>query len=149
MKDKKVEEMELKELIQLLANKFKKEYYDYKGKTEEDFERYLINFEKEYNIYLRNKSQEIPVLVDTFNNLIDDIFETDDFKNSIVGTQMKLTEELLKVSNEEQAKLFNEIQEFQNVAFSETVERAFIFGYATAIQLREDLKKYTNIKISE
>lgn len=149
MKDKKVEDMELKELIQLLVNKFKKEYYDDRNKTEEDFEKYLINFEKEYNIYLRNKRQEIPVLVDTFNNLIDDIFEMDDFKNSIVGTQMKLTEELLKVSNEEQAKLFNEIQEFQNVAFSETVERAFIFGYATAIQLREDLKKYTNIKISE
>lgn len=146
---KKVEDMDFKELVKLLANKFKKEYYDDKGKTEEDFKKYLINFEKEYNIYLRNKRQEIPVLVDTFNNLIDDIFETDDFKNSIVGTQMKLTEELLKVSNGKQANLFKEIQEFQNVSFSETVERAFIFGYATAVQLREDLKKYTNIKISE
>lgn len=146
---KKVEDMELKELVKLLANKFKKEYYDDKGKTEEDFKKYLINFEKEYNIYLRNKRQEIPVLVDTFNNLIDDIFETDDFKNSIVGTQMKLTEELLKVSNGKQANLFKEIQEFQNVSFSETVERAFIFGYATAVQLREDLKKYTKNKISE
>ena len=146
---KKVEDMELKELVKLLANKFKKEYYDDKGKTEEDFKKYLINFEKEYNIYLRNKRQEIPVLVDTLNNLIDDIFETDDFKNSIVGTQMKLTEELLKVSNGKQANLFKEIQEFQNVSFSETVERAFIFGYATAVQLREDLKKYTKNKISE
>ena len=143
---KKVEDIELKELIQLLADKFKKEYYGDKCKTAEDFERYLINFEKEYNIYLKNKRQEIPVLVDTFSGLIDDIFETDDFKNSIVGTQMKLTEELLKASNGKQAKLFNEIQEFQNVAFSETVERAFIFGYATAIQLREDLKKYTKNK---
>ena len=146
---KKVEDMDFKELVKLLANKFKKEYYDDKGKTEEDFKKYLINFEKEYNIYLRNKRQEIPVLVDTFNNLIDDIFETDDFKNSIVGTQMKLTEELLKVSNGKQANLFKEIQEFQNVSFSETVERAFIFGYATAVQLREDLKKYTKNKISE
>ena len=146
---KKVEDMDFKELVKLLANKFKKEYYDDKGKTEEDFKKYLINFEKEYNIYLRNKRQEIPVLVDTFNNLIDDIFETDDFKNSIVGTQMKLTEELLKVSNGKQANLFKEIQEFQNVSFSETVERAFIFGYTTAVQLREDLKKYTKNKISE
>lgn len=149
MKKKEVEDMNFKELVQLLANKFKKEYYDDKGKTEEDFKKYLEDFEKAYHIHLRKRTKETPILVNTFGSLIDDIFELNEFQISVLGTQAELEKKLLENLTDEQANILKELQGFQNIVSSEMIGQAFVFGYATAIQLREDLKKYTKNKISE
>ena len=68
----------------------------------------------------------------------------------MLGVEAKIENELLKDLTKEQAKLLEDLQKYQNAISSEMVGQAFVFGYATAVELRDEaVKKYPNIKISE
>lgn len=141
--------MNFKELVQLLANKLKKEYYDDKGKTEEDFKKYLEDFDKQYNTYIKEKVKKTPLLLNVFRKLIDEIFELNKFQMKILEIQVNIEDKLLKNFNKEQMDLLEQLQKCGNMMTSEMIEQAFIFGYATATQLRDEaVKKYPK-KLSE
>ena len=141
---KKIEEMSFKELVKLLSDKLKKEYYSDKD-IEEDFKKYLEDFDKQYNTYIKVK--ETPLLLNIFRKLIDEIFELNKFQMKILETQVHIEEKLLKNFNKEQMDLLEQLQKCGNMMTSEMIEKAFIFGYATATQLRDEaVKKYPKNK---
>ena len=138
----KIEEISFKELVKLLSDKFKKEYYSDKD-IEEDFKKYLEDFDKQYNTYIKVKVKETPLLLNIFRKLIDEIFELNKFQMKILETQVNIEEKLLKNFNKEQMDLLEQLQKCGNTMTSEMVEQAFRFGYATATQLRDEaIKKY-------
>lgn len=59
----------------------------------------------------------------------------------ILETQVNIEEKLLKDFNNEQIDLLEQLQKCGNMMTSELVEQAFIFGYATATQLRDEAVK--------
>ena len=145
---KNIEEMSFKELVKLLSDKFKKEYYSDKD-IEGDFKKYLEDFDKEYNTYIKEKVKETPLLLNVFRKLIDEIFELNKFQMKILETQVNIEEKLLKNFNNEEIDLLEQLQKCGNMMTSELVEQAFILGYATATQLRDEaVKKYPK-KLSE
>ena len=144
----KIEEISFKELVKLLSDKFKKEYYSDKD-IEGDFKKYLEDFDKEYNTYIKEKVKETPLLLNVFRKLIDEIFELNKFQMKILETQVNIEEKLLKNFNNEEIDLLKQLQKCGNMMTSELVEQAFILGYATATQLRDEaVKKYPK-KLSE
>ena len=145
---KNIEEMSFKELVKLLSDKLKKEYYSDKD-IEGDFKKYLEDFDKEYNTYIKEKVKETPLLLNVFRKLIDEIFELNKFQMKILETQVNIEEKLLKNFNNEEIDLLEQLQKCGNMMTSELVEQAFILGYATATQLRDEaVKKYPK-KLSE
>lgn len=145
---KNIEEMSFKELVKLLSDKLKKEYYSDKD-IEGDFKRYLEDFDKQYNTYIKEKVKETPLLLNVFRKLIDEIFELNKFQMKILETQVKIEDKLLKNFNKEQMDLLEQLQKCGNRMTSELVEQAFIFGYATAVEFRDEaVKKYPK-KLSE
>lgn len=147
---KEIENMELKELIQAIVDKIGPKFTEEKLETEEDFKQDLDFFDREYHTHIKDKIKEIPLLAEVFNSSIDNILETNAFLFSMLGVEAKIENELLKDLTKEQAKLLEDLQKYQNAISSEMVGQAFVFGYATAVELRDEaVKKYPNIKISE
>lgn len=145
---KNIEEMSFKELVKLLSDKLKKEYYSDKD-IEEDFKKYLEDFDKQYNTYIKEKVKKTPLLLNVFRKLIDEIFELNKFQMKILEIQVNIEDKLLKNFNKEQMDLLEQLQKCGNMMTSEMIEQAFIFGYATATQLRDEaVKKYPK-KLSE
>lgn len=147
---KEIENMELKELIQAIVDKIGPKFTEEKLETEKDFKQDLDFFDREYHTNIKDKIKEIPLLAEIFNSSIDNILETNAFLFSMLGVEAKIENELLKDLTKEQAKLLEDLQKHQNVISSEMVGQAFIYGYATAVELRDEaVKKYPNIKMSE
>ena len=147
---KKVEDMDLKELIQAIVDKIGPKITEEKLETQEDFKQDLDFFFIVYHTHIKDKIKEIPLLAEVFNSSIDNILETNAFLFSMLGVEAKIENELLKDLTKEQAKLLEDLQKYQNAISSEMVGQAFVFGYATAVELRDEaVKKYPNIKISE
>ena len=147
MQDKEVEDLDLKELIQAVVNKIGPKYSGDETKVEENFKNYLDNFDKEYYTHLKEKVKEIPLLINVFRKLIDEIFELNEFQLAVLQKQVSIENELLKNLTSEQIQLLEQLQKCGNILNSEMVEQAFIFGYSTAVELRNAaIKQYPQNK---
>lgn len=147
MQDKEVEGLDLKELIQAVVNKIGPKYSEDETKVEENFKNYLDNFDKEYYTHLKEKVKEIPLLINVFRKLIDEIFELNEFQLAVLQKQVSIENELLKNLTSEQIQLLEQLQKCGNILNSEMVEQAFIFGYSTAVELRDEaIKQYPQNK---
>lgn len=147
MQDKEVEDLDLKELIQAVENKIGPKYSGDETKVEENFKNYLDNFDKEYYTHLKEKVKEIPLLINVFRKLIDEIFELNEFQLAVLQKQVSIENELLKNLTSDQIQLLEQLQKCGNILNSEMVEQAFIFGYSTAVELRDEaIKQYPQNK---
>ena len=107
----------------------------------------MDNFDKEDYTHLKEKVKEIPLLINVFRKLIDEIFELNEFQLAVLQKQVSIENELLKNLTSEQIQLLEQLQKCGNILNSEMVEQAFIFGYSTAVELRnEAIKQYPQNK---
>ena len=145
---KSIDNMSFEEIINILFAKLKAKYCNNDDILDENIKKYLESFDEQYNTYLQNKIKEIPLLRTIFKKLIDEIFELDDFQMNIIKEEVRIEKILLKNLSGKNKRFLENLQEFNNILMSEKIEQAFILGYLTAIELKEE-ERYKNKKLSE
>lgn len=104
------------------------------------FEEFIQDFEKELET---NSTYELdtPILENLFNNYIQNIFTTGAVYRTAVHRQGIIKEELNKSLSEGQQLLLNELDYCNIEMNSDIAKKAFIYGFAMCLQMKDEAIK--------
>lgn len=80
----------------------------------------------------------LPMLHTIFMNLQDELFDTSNDYNKYLKSSNKILNKLKDILNQEQEIMLKEYLVIRNKMLESVNEQLFMFGYLTAIQLREE-----------
>ena len=154
------EELKIKQQIQVL-DKVKKTMYsrinefnneqqelikqldDIEELKKQNYKNYLEGFDEEFETHTQLRIKETPLLLALFNEFVQEIYRPSEMYKLAAKTKNIINDELLKTLNEEQKNLLEQWQYCEDRILDDMVEQAFVYGYATAVELREEaIKQY-------
>lgn len=114
-----------------------------KLKKEDIYEKYLENFDQEFQTHIKEKIKEFPLLVKLLDTFIQEIYKPSNIYKIALKNKSKIKQELYKTMNKKQISLLEKVEFFNNVMNDDLIEQAFIYGYAMASEFREEaISKY-------
>lgn len=126
---------EQKELIKKLEN--------IEELKEERYKNYLKGFDEEFETHTQTRIKETPLLISLFNEFIQNIYRPSNLYWVATKTKSIIKEEILKSLNEEQKNLLEQLQQCEDRILDDMIEQAYVYGYSTAVTLRDEaLKQY-------
>lgn len=105
------------------------------NRIEEILKDFDEHFETKTNERIKNK----PIIMNVFNQFIDEIFEADKKYKLVFDKQQELLKELNL--NEKQQELFEKWEDCQSRILDDRVERAFIYAWAIADEIHDENKR--------
>ena len=154
------EELKIKQQIQVLdkvtktmysrINEFNNEQQelikqldDIETLRKQNYKNYLEGFDEEFETHTQLRIKETPLLLALFNEFVQEIYRPSEMYKLAAKTKNIINDELLKTLNEEQKDLLEQWQYCEDRILDDMVEQAFVYGYATAVELREEaIKQY-------
>lgn len=157
-------ELELKQQIQELdkvkkimysrINEFNKEQQELIEKLDDieelkkaNYKNYLEGFDEEFETHTKNRIEETPLLKEMFNEFVQQIYRPSNMYWVAIKTKGIIKEDLLKTLNDEQKNMLEQLQFCEDKILEDMTEQAYIYGYATAVELRDEaVKQYSSKK---
>ena len=109
--------------------------------SEKEWEKYMEEYETEYDIHINEKKDDIPIIMELFEKFDGKIYETTKISEVLKKIKDKIEIELCKALNKEQVGLLNRWTTCEDMILHDTVETAFIYGYSLAQSLNKESKK--------
>lgn len=109
-----------------------------KQQKEENYKNYLVGFDEEFKTHVVQRIKETPLLLSMFKNFFQEIYRPSRIYKLAIKTKNIINEELKKITNDEQKSLLKQFQYCEDRILEDMIEQAFIYGYATAVELREE-----------
>lgn len=149
---------DLKKQLEILDEIKKKLYNNIKDYTKEEqelikklddieelkkanYKNYLEGFDEQFETHTKIRTEETPLLMELFNEFLQHIYKPSNMYWVAAKTKNKIKEDLLKTLNDEQKHMLEQIEFCEDRILDDMTEQAYIFGYATSIQLREEATK--------
>lgn len=120
-----------------------KQLDDIETLRKQNYKNYLESFDEEFETHTKNRIKETPLLMGIFNEFVEHIYRPSNMYWLAAKTKNIINDELLKTLNEEQKNLLEQWQYCEDRILDDMVEQAFVYGYATAVETREEaIKQY-------
>lgn len=154
------EELKIKQQIQVLdkvkktmysrINEFNKEEQELikhldnlEQQKKENYKDYLKGFDEEFETYTKDRIKETPLLMRMFNEFVEHIFKPSNMYWVAAKTKEMIKDDLLKTLDDREKDLLEQLQLCEDRILDDMIEQAFVYGYATAVELREEaIKQY-------
>ena len=154
------EELKIKQQIQVLdkvkkamygrINEFNKDQQelikqldDIEELKKANYKDYLKGFDEEFETHTQLRIRETPLLMRMFNEFVENIYKPSKMYWLVAKTKEIINQELIKNLNDEQKDLLEQWQYCEDRILDDMIEQAFVYGYATAVELREEaIKQY-------
>lgn len=112
-----------------------------------NYKDYLEGFDNEFETHTKERIKETPLLMGIFNEFIDHIYKPSNMYWVAAKAKNMIKEDLLKTLNDEQKNMLEQLQECEDRILDDMTEQAYVYGYATAVQLRDEaVKQYPSKK---
>lgn len=149
------EELKIKQQIQVL-DKVKKTMYsrinefnneqqelikqldDIEELKKQNYKNYLEGFDEEFETHTKVRIKETPLLIGIFNEFVQQVYRPSKMYWLVAKTKEIINQELIKNLNDEQKDLLEQWQYCEDRILDDMIEQAFVYGYATAVELREE-----------
>lgn len=122
-------------------NKILKQIQEIEQARKKDYKDYLEGFDEEFETHTKERIRETPLLLALFNEFIQQVYRPSKIYKLAKETKSIINTELTKFLNDEQKNLLEQWQYCEDRILDDMVEQAFIYGYATSVQLRDDAVK--------
>lgn len=109
--------------------------------SEKEWEKYMEEYETEYDIHINERKDDIPIIMELFEKFDGKIYETTKISEVLKKIKDKIEVELCKALTKEQVVLLNRWTTCEDMILHDTVETAFIYGYLLAQSLNKESKK--------
>lgn len=151
MQEKEIEKRKrelLNELALLYGYDFKEEKpkvskEEIEEKRKVNVRNYLEGFYKEFKIYKKEITKEIPLLINLYEEFLQEVYNPSDRYKLALKIINEINENIEKTFSEEQQELMKQFKECQDIMIDDMVQEAFVYGYAMASELKEEvINKY-------
>ncbi|MFR8233219.1 MAG: DUF6809 family protein [Clostridia bacterium] len=151
-KEKEIEKRKrelLNELALLYGYDFKEEKpkvskEEIEEKRKVNVRNYLEGFYKEFKIYKKEITKEIPLLINLYEEFLQEVYNPSDRYKLALKIINEINENIEKTFSEEQQELMKQFKECQDIMIDDMVQEAFVYGYAMASELKEEvINKYS------
>lgn len=152
MQEKEIEKRKrelLNELALLYGYDFKEEKpkvskEEIEEKRKVNVRNYLEGFYKEFKIYKKEITKEIPLLINLYEEFLQEVYNPSDRYKLALKIINEINENIEKTFSEEQQELMKQFKECQDIMIDDMVQEAFVYGYAMASELKEEvINKYS------
>ena len=109
-----------------------------KQQKEENYKNYLVGFDEEFKTHTEQRIKETPLLLSMFKKFLQEVYRPSRIYKLAIKTKNMIKEDLLKTLNDEQKDKIEQLQLCEDRILEDIIEQAFIYGYATAVELREE-----------
>lgn len=110
-----------------------------------NYKNYLEGFDDEFETHTKDRIKETPLLMEIFDKFVEHIFKPSNMYWVAAKTKNTIKEDLLKTLNDEQKDMLEQLQLCEDRILDDMTEQAYIYGYATAVQLRDEaVNQYPN-----
>ncbi len=147
MQEKEIEKRK-RELLNELALLYEYDFKEEKPKvSKEEIEEkrkvnvrnYLEGFYKEFKIYKKEITKEIPLLINLYEEFLQEVYNPSDRYKLALKIINEINEDIEKTFSEEQQELMKQFKECQDIMIDDMVQEAFVYGYAMASELKEEV----------
>lgn len=146
-KEKEIEKRKrelLNELALLYGYNFKEEKpkvskEEIEEKRKVNVRNYLEGFYKEFKIYKKETTKEIPLLINLYEEFLQEVYNPSDRYKIALKIINEINEDIEKTFSEEQQELMKQFKECQDIMIDDMVQEAFVYGYAMASELKEEV----------
>lgn len=112
-------------------------------KNEERFVKLLEKFDENFNTETKTEIKNVPMLLEIFNRFAEEMYQPSINNGKYLKQLIKVDEKLRNMLNSKQIKLLEERDTLNIKMHMEENEQAFVYGFAMAIQVREEaIKRY-------
>lgn len=149
------EKQELKQQIQVLdrvkktmytrISEFNKEQQEIIKKLDDieelkkaNYKNYLEGFDEEFETHTQDRFKETPLLMRMFNEFVEHIFKPSNIYWIAAKTKNMIKEDLQNTLDDREQDLLEQLQLCEDRILDDMTEQAFIYGYAIAMQSREE-----------
>lgn len=147
MQEKEIEKRKrelLNELALLYGYNFKEEKpkvskEEIEEKRKVNVRNYLEGFYKEFKIYKKETTKEIPLLINLYEEFLQEVYNPSDRYKIALKIINEINEDIEKTFSEEQQELMKQFKECQDIMIDDMVQEAFVYGYAMASELKEEV----------
>lgn len=127
-------------------DKILKQIQEIEQAKKKDYKDYLEGFDEEFETHTKERIKETPLLLALFQEFVQQVYRPSKMYKLAIKTKDTINTELTKSLNDEQKNLLEQWQYCEDRILDDMVEQAFIYGYATSVQLRDDAVKQYPIK---
>lgn len=147
MQEKEIEKRKrelLNELALLYGYNFKEEKpkvskEEIEEKRKVNVRNYLEGFYKEFKIYKKETTKEIPLLINLYEEFLQEVYNPSDRYKIALKIINEINEDIEKTFSEEQQELMKQFKECQDIMIDDMMQEAFVYGYAMASELKEEV----------
>ena len=147
MQEKEIEKRKrelLNELALLYGYDFKEEKpkvskEEIEEKRKVNVRNYLEGFYKEFKIYKKEITKEIPLLINLYEEFLQEVYNPSDRYKLALKIINEINENIEKTFSEEQQELMKQFKECQDIMIDDMVQEAFVYGYAMASELKKEV----------
>lgn len=100
---------------------------------------YLEGFYKEFKIYKKEITKEIPLLINLYEEFLQEVYNPSDRYKLALKIINEINEDIEKTFSEEQQELMKQFKECQDIMIDDMVQEAFVYGYAMASELKKEV----------
>ena len=112
-----------------------------------NYKNYLEGFDEAFETHTQDRLKETPLLMRMFNEFVEHIFKPSNMYWLAAKTKNRIKEDLSKTLTDEQKDMLEQFQLCEDRILDDMTEQAFIYGYAIAMQSREEaIKQYPSKK---
>lgn len=126
-----------------------KQLDDIETLRKQNYKNYLEGFDEEFETHTKVRIKETPLLIEIFNEFVQQVYRPSKMYWLVAKTKEIINEELIKNLNDEQKDLLEQWQYCEDRILDDMIEQAFVYGYATAVELREEAIKQYPPKIED
>lgn len=105
---------------------------------EKVWDKYLEEYEEEYNKHIEEREKEIPMLMAVFEQFEEKIYEPTKIYKLMVKVKDEIEEELRESLTNEQKEILDRVNVCDDNMLNDFVEKAFIYGFTVANKLIEE-----------
>ena len=103
-----------------------------------NYKNYLEGFDEEFETHTQDRLKETPLLMRMFNEFVEHIFKPSNMYWVAAKAKNMIKEDLRQTLDEREQDLLEQLQLCEDRILDDMTEQAFIYGYAIAIQSRDE-----------
>lgn len=121
-----------------MESEIKKQVKELKKMEKTKVEDFLQDFDNNFSTHMMKRRNEAPILTFLFNEFINGIYKTSKTYKYCLGIQDKISRKLSKTLSKDEKELVRQLRFCQEMMLEDEIEQAFIYGYAMAVQMKDE-----------
>ena len=105
------------------------------------FKEYLKIFDNEFDTNSRELSKDVPFLIALFQDFIQNIIQLTNTTKKVHADLVRTSDELRNTLEPYQIDLLEKMQDYDSEIQDDRERQAFVYGYVTAIHLKDESRK--------